>query len=140
MLDHILTLHQSLAHYERVLSHSHPTYLSQLRVSLFQAKGGSDAAILNLSIITMIVLCFQVLLGMSFSRLKTLCRSPSTPLSSGIFSMNCTVPANGKEPPNDTKFNLFFIILASAFVVAFGVLALVYHWKQQAKVKFNRRL
>jgi magnesium transporter len=47
--DHILTLQQSLAHYERMLSHSHPAYLSHLRVSLSQAKGGMDKALLMLS-------------------------------------------------------------------------------------------
>lgn len=63
VLDHIDTLMQSLAHYERMLSHSHPAYLSQLRVSQALAKGGTDKAILILTVISITVLCIQFPLG-----------------------------------------------------------------------------
>lgn len=62
-IDHIITLQQSLNHYERMLSHSHPAYLSQLRVSQSVAKGGSDKAILLLTVVSMVVVTIQVLLG-----------------------------------------------------------------------------
>lgn len=61
--DHILTLQQSLAHYERMLSQSHPTYLTQLRLSVSKSKAGSDKAILLLSVISMAVLCVQAIIG-----------------------------------------------------------------------------
>lgn len=63
--DHILTLQHSLAHYERMLSQSHPTYLSQLRVSVGEAKSGQDKAIMLLTIVSMAVLCNQAMIGVS---------------------------------------------------------------------------
>lgn len=62
-LDHILTLQQSLAHYERVLSMSQPTYLSHLRVSLSQAQSGTDTALVTLTAVSMGVLLVQTLIG-----------------------------------------------------------------------------
>lgn len=61
--DHILTLQHSLAHYERMLSQSHPTYLSQLRVSVAATTSGSDKAVMILTIVSMLVLCGQVIIG-----------------------------------------------------------------------------
>ncbi len=62
-LDHILTLQQSLAHYERMLNQSHPTYLTQLRLSASKSKSGSDKSIMILSIISIGVLCVQGVIG-----------------------------------------------------------------------------
>lgn len=62
-LDHILTMQQSLLYYERVLSHSHPAYLSFLSVSLSQAKSGSDKAILWLSLVSIGTVCLQSVVG-----------------------------------------------------------------------------
>lgn len=61
--DHIFTLHQSLSHNERILSHHHPAYLSQLRLADAQAKTGTDKAIMAL---TLISICAAV----RFSRLN----------------------------------------------------------------------
>ena len=66
-----MTLQQSLAHYERMLSHSHPAYLSQLRVSQSVAKSGTDNAILLLTVISIIVLCIQMPLGDSLVIIRT---------------------------------------------------------------------
>lgn len=63
--DHILTLQQSLNHYERMLSHSHPNYLSQLRVEQSASKDGTDTSILLLTVVSMIVLSNQFILGKS---------------------------------------------------------------------------
>lgn len=63
LLDHILTLQQSLAHYERMLSQSHPTYLTHLRLSVSKSKAGSDKAILYLTVISLAVLCMQAVIG-----------------------------------------------------------------------------
>lgn len=62
-LDHILTLQHSLAHYERMLSQSHPAYLSQLRTTAALTKGGTDKAIIYLTFVTIAVLCAQTLIG-----------------------------------------------------------------------------
>lgn len=63
--DHILTLQHALAHYERMLSESHPTYLSQLRTDIATARSGMDIAFLYLTIVSIGVLCIQVPIGMS---------------------------------------------------------------------------
>ena len=62
--DHILTLQHALAHYERMLSQSHPTYLSQLRVTVMTTKSGQDKAIMLLTIVSMAVLCNLAMIGM----------------------------------------------------------------------------
>ncbi|OBZ79866.1 hypothetical protein A0H81_01058 [Grifola frondosa] len=62
--DHILTLQQALAHYERALSQSHPTYLSQLRLSVSQAKSGTDQAVVILTTVSLAVVCVQTLIGL----------------------------------------------------------------------------
>lgn len=65
-LDHILTLQQALAHYERMLSQSHPNYLSHLRLSVSKAKSGSDKALVTLTTVSLGVLCVQTLIGEIF--------------------------------------------------------------------------
>lgn len=61
--DHIITLQQALAHFERTLNQSHPTHLAQLRLSVNKAKSGTDKAIVSLTVISLGVLCVQTLLG-----------------------------------------------------------------------------
>lgn len=65
--DHILTMQQSLDYYERILSHSHPAYLSFLNVSLSQAKAGTDSALLWLTFVSIGTICLQVTIGESFN-------------------------------------------------------------------------
>ncbi|KAF8898788.1 hypothetical protein BD779DRAFT_1485544 [Infundibulicybe gibba] len=76
--DHILTLQHSLSHYERMLSESHPTYLSQLRTTVALTKSGTDKALIFLTIVSIAVLCIQTLIG--------------------SFSLNIHIPANGHGP------------------------------------------
>lgn len=63
-VDHILTLQQSLHHYEHMLSDSHPAYLTQLQTRLAMNKGYTDKAILVLSLISIGILCLQIPIGM----------------------------------------------------------------------------
>ncbi|KAG6911995.1 hypothetical protein DXG01_000243 [Tephrocybe rancida] len=60
--DHILTLQHSLVHYERILSQSHPTYLSQLRTGVAFTKRGTDVSIMYLTCVSLAVLCIQPLI------------------------------------------------------------------------------
>ena len=62
--DHILTLQNALAHYERMLSQSHPIYLAQLRTMFEKAKCRTDINLLYLTIISIASLCLQPLIGM----------------------------------------------------------------------------
>ncbi|KLO17038.1 hypothetical protein SCHPADRAFT_822110 [Schizopora paradoxa] len=121
--DHILTLQQLLAEYERMLSQSHPAYLSQLRTSQAIARGGTDTAILVLTIVSMMALCIQCFVG--------------------IFSMNVQVPHNTRftfQGPAGGPLNVFIIIVACAFLIGTGFLLLVRHWRVVAKKERNRRI
>ncbi|KAH7104607.1 hypothetical protein BKA62DRAFT_614212 [Auriculariales sp. MPI-PUGE-AT-0066] len=115
--DHIIFLQQSLAHYERILGHSHPAYLSHLRISFSQARGGVDKAVVALTAVTIIVLCMQGVIG--------------------IFSMNVKVPRISEGP---NRFLVFGCVLAAAWVVAMSVLLLIRLWWVQAKRKYARRV
>ncbi|KAL5535391.1 hypothetical protein ACEPAF_3485 [Sanghuangporus sanghuang] len=115
--DHIATLQQALNHYERMLSHSHPAYLSQLRVTQALARGGTDNAILLLTLVSITVLSMQVILGM--------------------FSMNVHVP--NTEGSTDHPFSVFFSVLAGTLLIGTTVVLLVRYWHAQAKKKYSRK-
>jgi magnesium transporter len=63
-VDHILTLQQSLAHYERMLSESHPMYLQNLRVALLRARATGDYTAFIVAALTMAVIPPSVIIGM----------------------------------------------------------------------------
>lgn len=114
--DHILTLQHSLVHYERMLSQSHPTYLNQLRVSVSATKSGTDKGIMILTMVSMVVLCSQTIIG--------------------IFSMNVTLPTNAKEPGG--LYNVFGVVVALVFLASGIFLAVVRWWWLQARRKRRR--
>jgi magnesium transporter len=104
--DHILTLQNSLDHYERMLSQSHPTYLQQLRTEVGKTKSGADKALVYLSVVSMAVVCIQTIIG--------------------IFSLNVTLPVS-------TNFEVFGIVIAINCVVLTAFLGLVRRWWINAK-------
>ncbi|KAJ7225552.1 hypothetical protein GGX14DRAFT_511699 [Mycena pura] len=108
--DHILTLENALAHYERMLSQSHPLYISQIRTSVAISKGGTDKALLYLTSVSIGVLCIQTLIG--------------------FFSMNVHVPQNALD---GNRFNIFGTVLALAILILVSYLKLVLHWWRSAK-------
>jgi hypothetical protein len=57
--DHILLLQTSLMHYEYILSHCQPAYLSHLQVSFHITRGGIAKHILALSVVTISILPMQ---------------------------------------------------------------------------------
>ena len=63
VVDHILTLQQSLAHYERMLSESHPMYLQNLHFDLLRARAKGDFAMFVLAMVTMMVVPPSVVIG-----------------------------------------------------------------------------
>ena len=65
-VDHILTLQTALAHYERLLSQSHPQYLAKLRSESEGAKGSIDMNILYLSTVSIGALVVGPLIGACF--------------------------------------------------------------------------
>ena len=72
VVDHILTLQQSLAHYERMLSQLQPTYLNNLRVALSLGRSSGDKAIFILTFVSMAVLPPQIIIGMHLTSLHHL--------------------------------------------------------------------
>jgi magnesium transporter len=63
VVDHILALQQSLAHYERMLSESHPVYLQNLYIDLLHARAKTDFAMFVLTVIVVVDLPPQVVVG-----------------------------------------------------------------------------
>jgi magnesium transporter len=63
-VDHILTLQQSLAHYERMLSESHPMYLQNLNMDLLRARSKRDYGMFVLAVVTVVVVPPSVVIGM----------------------------------------------------------------------------
>lgn len=107
VIDHIITLQQSLAHYERMLGHSHPAYLAHLRFQLSEAKGGMDKALVSLTIIGVVVLAMQGVLQ--------------------TVGMNIHVPRSGQN------LIVFGIMLAISVLVGGTVLALSRFWWVRSK-------
>ncbi|THH16825.1 hypothetical protein EW146_g3876 [Bondarzewia mesenterica] len=114
--DHIITLQQSLAHYERILSQLHPTYLSNLRLNLSRGRSSSDKAVFILATVSMSVLPPQIFIG--------------------LFSTNVTIPTNLPDGP----FHLFGIIIVSISVILCLYGCLVWHWWRQSKRKLKKSL
>ncbi|TRM60169.1 hypothetical protein BD626DRAFT_505699 [Schizophyllum amplum] len=107
--DHILTLHHALAHYERMLSQSHPAYLSQLRHTVNVSKQGSDKALIVLTVVSIAVLTCQAVIG--------------------LFSQNIKVPNNR----HSGKYNVFGIVISLAVFTLFIYLNVVRYWWRKAK-------
>ncbi|KAK8864684.1 hypothetical protein IAR55_001936 [Kwoniella newhampshirensis] len=124
--DHILLLQTSLYHYEYILGHCQPAYLSHLNVSFSYARGGTDQAILALSVVAFSVLPMQFILG--------------------LFSMNVHVPQNGvagshlhEEPDgSQSPFGYFGGIVIAIFLVACGMVMIIRYWRWLARKKWGR--
>lgn len=136
MTDHILTLQHSLAHYERMLSQSHPSYLSQLRLTAVKTKFAQDKAIMPLTIITIAVFCFQILIGMLVLFIPGAIHHLLIVLLAGVVSMNVNVPTNVKDPSG--RYNGFGIVLTLVFLILGVYLWFVHRWWLQAKAKTRR--
>lgn len=130
-IDHILTLQQSLAHYERMLSQLHPTYLTHLRLSASKSKAGSDKAILYLTVISMAVLCIQAVIGAFATSLWSL---PTDLAMLGFESMNIHIPGNARPGP---KYTAFCVVLALSLSVLAVFARVVRYWWVKAKRKRN---
>jgi magnesium transporter len=59
-------LQQSLAHYERMLSQSHPTYIQNLSIDFSNARAKGDRAAFILATVTMLMLPPGVPIGKWF--------------------------------------------------------------------------
>lgn len=126
--DHIIYLQQALTYYEGMLGHAHPAYLSHLKLSFSQARGGVDKAILMLSIFSMCAISMQVLTGQALVSIPII---TSLTIFSGIFSLNVNVPTNLP----DGGFFWFAAVCIGTGFVGLTVLGLIRFWWVQAKKK-----
>ncbi|KAF7306896.1 hypothetical protein MIND_00482100 [Mycena indigotica] len=108
--DHIITLETSLAHYERMLSQSHPLYISQVRTAAATSKGGTDKALVYLTGVSIGVLCIQTI--------------------QGVFSINVTIPRNAL---NGHRYSMFAIVLCLDVLILAAFAQLLYYWWDKAK-------
>nr|GAT44159.1 predicted protein [Mycena chlorophos] len=108
--DHIITLESSLGHYERMLSQSHPLYISQVRTGVSITKGGTDKALLYLTSVSMCVLCIQTF--------------------QGIWSINVKIPTNSH---GGNRYYVFGIVLIGDVLILVMFLSLVRSWWRRAK-------
>lgn len=135
-LDHIITMQQSLAHYERILSHSHPAYISHLRYSLSEAKGGMDKAILALSLVTICFLATQVVTS-KIPTFLLLLNPTYISMPTVTFGINVHIPHNAQP---GGPYYVFGVIVSVACAAAFGVVGLCRWWWLRARRKWGRRM
>ncbi|KAJ6604611.1 hypothetical protein DFH09DRAFT_315618 [Mycena vulgaris] len=115
--DHILTLENALRHYERMLSQSHPLYISHVRATVAISKSGSDQALIFLSSVSIGVLCIQTLIG--------------------ACSINVIIPHNALD---GNRFNVFGIVIALAILILGSYVNLVLRWWRSAKRRTSAAL
>jgi magnesium transporter len=115
-----------------MLSQSHPTYLSHLRLSVSKSKSGSDKAIALLTVISMAILVMQAVIGewlLDESALLVLKCSAFFFFSffgcAGINSMNVNLP---HDPKGEGTFHVFGIVLAISVFVLFLYGCIVRWW------------
>jgi Mg2+ and Co2+ transporter CorA len=144
--DHILSMQQTLAYGEHVLSQSQQAYLAQLNVTLASIKNSSQSSILTLSIVTIGVLAPTVVTGATPSRsffpIHGLELTPAHPSLPGLNSLNVYLPHNGDpdaSPPPPAPHILFGIIAGVIILFLIGFVLLVRYWKRSAKRRFRKK-
>jgi magnesium transporter len=106
--DHILTLQQLLAHYERMLSQSYPSYLRNLHVDFLHTRARVDNAGFFFTLISMLGLAAEVPVG--------------------VFSMNVTTPRN-----YNGEFWWYALVVVATLCFQASFLGLVRYWWVTAK-------
>lgn len=114
--DHILTLQQSLLHYERVLNEFNPTYISQLRAEIATTKNKSDTHLLYLTTVAACCGTVNIMIG--------------------VFSMNVKLPMNVHAV--GSPFYWFCGLIVMSAVIVFTLLAVIRHWRKQSKRRSSR--
>lgn len=99
--DHVVTMFQNLAAYEKIFSRSHSNYLAQLQVESFNSNLMVSKILGNVTLIGTLFLPLNVITGM--------------------FGMNVKVPGEGED-------YWFYGILAFMFVLVSGMFVVVRWW------------
>ncbi|GAA6059747.1 hypothetical protein JCM10212_001955 [Sporobolomyces blumeae] len=125
LFDHTLAMYQSLAYYDAILSHDHPTYQGMLRMRLNGTKLSLTKNVVRLTIVTL-----------TFLPLSTV---------TGLFSENFPVPRNGdrenhlRADGSRSPFNWFGIVICIVFTVMCVMWALIWLIFKTSRRKFKRR-
>lgn len=144
--DHIITLQQSLAHYERMLSQSHPTYLQNLRVTASRGRSGTDKAIMVLTVVSIAVMPAQIIIGGPRFHLTFLCRCIYQLVTSiGLFSTNIRIPTNLHQDADGNvipgyPYYVFGAVVVGCFLVLCAYACTVRWWWINAKRKRRKVL
>lgn len=93
--DHIVTMVQSLNHYEKLLARSHSNYLAQINIDMTKVNNDTNDVLGKITVLGTIVLPVNVV--------------------TGLWGMNCIVP--GQDHPGLTWF---YGILFGIFVFSIG--------------------
>jgi len=134
-----LTLQVSLAHYERVLSDSHPTYIAQLNAELSISKNGLDMALLYLTAVIICVSGVQVLTGESADcQLDPFIERDDWLCFLGLCSMNVTRPSNFHGPGG--SFHVFGIVVSLSIMIIIAIVSLIRYWWIEAKKRHRKVL
>lgn len=97
--DHIVTMVQSLNHYEKLLARSHSNYLAQLNIDMTKVNNDTNDILGKVTILGTIVLPINVV--------------------TGLWGMNCIVP--GQDHEGLTWFNGILVAIA-----VFSILSYIY--------------
>lgn len=92
--DHVVTMLQSLNHYEKVLARSHSNYLAQINIDMTKVNNDMNDILGKITILGSIVLPLNVV--------------------TGLWGMNCLVPGQDIE-----NLNWFYGILCGMLIFSF---------------------
>ncbi|KAI9509070.1 hypothetical protein F5148DRAFT_978857 [Russula earlei] len=113
--DHILTLQQSLEHYERMLRQSHPMYLQSLRIDFLRVNANNSYKALMFALVTVVVL------------------PPN--MVTGAFTLNVKMPRN-----NNGEYWLFGVVILGLLCIQGLSLVLTRYWWVKAMRRYGAPL
>ena len=89
--DHLVTMTQSLNHYEKILSRSHSNYLAQISIEMTDANNQVNDVLSKLTALGTVLVPMNLITGDSLLR-DFWCQIRTLTLALGIWGMNVHVP------------------------------------------------
>lgn len=94
--DHLITMTQSLNHYEKLLARAHSNYLAQLNIDMTRTNNEMNDVLSKISVLGTIVLPMNIV--------------------TGLWGMNCFVPGQGSQDTGSLSW--FWSIVTMMFIFA----------------------
>lgn len=94
--DHLVTMTQSLNHYEKLLARAHSNYLAQLNIDMTRTNNEMNDVLSKISVLGTIVLPMNIV--------------------TGLWGMNCFVPGQGSQDTGSLSW--FWSIVTMMFIFA----------------------